>query len=229
MGTPDNRLSELVDVVKSWIPQRAQPVKLSQVFWMPDRSCRVCYECDSQFTFFNRRHHCRLCGRVFCAKCTSNTIPATSDHQQTSGWDDWERIRVCNYCFKQSGQGIDDNGCPSESTALALSLSPSPSALSLASSKSGCTCNSGSSTAVSTPYSTGPYQQVLYNSSHSNVQIVEMDPSVVELDDVPSARQNTETKDPYSTQYSFSANRYYALFVSLPVCISITISCLAHS
>ncbi|WP_458439374.1 FYVE zinc finger domain-containing protein, partial [Klebsiella pneumoniae] len=35
---------------------------------MPDQSCRVCYECDSQFTLFNRKHHCRLCGRIFCNK-----------------------------------------------------------------------------------------------------------------------------------------------------------------
>ncbi|KAK4783149.1 hypothetical protein SAY86_007523 [Trapa natans] len=206
MGTPDNRLSELVDALKSWIPSRAEPVKLSQVFWMPDRSCRVCYECDSQFTFFNRRHHCRLCGRVFCAKCTANTVPATSDHQQTSGWDEWERIRVCNFCFKQRGQEVNDNGCPIESTALALSLSPSPSAMSLASSKSGCTCISSCSTAASTTHSTGPYQQVLYNSSHSNLQFVEMDPSVTELNDTPG-RQYAETKDPYSTQYNFSVNR----------------------
>ncbi|PKI76028.1 hypothetical protein CRG98_003578, partial [Punica granatum] len=210
MGTPDNKLSELVDVVKSWIPRRAEPVKFSRDFWMPDQSCRVCYECDSQFTVFNRRHHCRLCGRVFCAKCTVNSIPATFDDQRTTGRDDWERIRVCNYCFKQWEQGVatgDDNGCPSESTTLALPLSPSPSATSLASSKSGCTCNSSCSTIGSTPYSTGPYQRVPYISSPSNEQFMEMDPSLVELDDVPSERQFAETGDPSSTQYTFCMNR----------------------
>ncbi|KAL0346817.1 UNVERIFIED_CONTAM: 1-phosphatidylinositol-3-phosphate 5-kinase FAB1A [Sesamum calycinum] len=88
MGSSDNKkLSEIVDVVKSWIPRRAEPAKMSRDFWMPDESCRVCYECDSQFTIFNRKHHCRLCGRVFCAKCTANSIPALSDEPK-SGRED---------------------------------------------------------------------------------------------------------------------------------------------
>ncbi|KAJ7955373.1 1-phosphatidylinositol-3-phosphate 5-kinase [Quillaja saponaria] len=158
MATPDKKLSELVDIVKSWIPQKTEPSSVSRDFWMPDQSCRVCYECDSQFTIFNRRHHCRLCGRVFCAKCTANSVPAQSGEPRTSR-EDWERIRVCNYCFKQWEQAVAtvDNG----SRAPISDLSPSPSATSLASSKSSC---SGSSTVGSTPYLTGPYQCVPYNS-----------------------------------------------------------------
>ena len=42
--------------------------------WMPDRLCRHCYSCESQFTVFRRRHHCRLCGQVFCAACSAHFI-----------------------------------------------------------------------------------------------------------------------------------------------------------
>jgi hypothetical protein len=39
--------------------------------WMPDVLCKHCYACESQFTMFRRRHHCRLCGQVFCSRCSS--------------------------------------------------------------------------------------------------------------------------------------------------------------
>lgn len=209
MGTPDNKLSELVDLVKSWIPRRVEPAPLSRDFWMPDHSCRVCYECDSQFTVFNRRHHCRLCGRVFCAKCTANSLPAPSDEQKT-GREDWERIRVCNYCYKQWEQGIVavDNG--NGTSAPTPGLSPSPSATSLASSQSSCTCNSGSSTVGSTPYSTGPYQRVPHNSSLGAPQSSQMDPTAIEQDDVACGTgisPYTDAGDQSSNQYSFCINR----------------------
>ncbi|WJX90876.1 1-phosphatidylinositol-3-phosphate 5-kinase [Trifolium repens] len=152
MGTPDKKISDLVDVVKSWIPRRIEPPNVSRDFWMPDQSCKVCYDCDSQFTVFNRRHHCRICGRVFCAKCTANSVPA-SPHEANNGRGESDRIRVCNYCFKPWEEGVAavDSATPS----AIPHLSPSPSSTSLVSSKS-----SSSSTAGSVPYSTGSYQCV---------------------------------------------------------------------
>lgn len=207
MGTPDKKLSELVDRVKSWIPRKTEPSNLSRDFWMPDQSCRVCYECDAQFTIFNRRHHCRLCGRVFCAKCTANSIPAPSEEPKT-GREDWERVRVCNYCFKQWGQGIvaPDDAIPVPSPGL----SPSPSATSLASTKSSCTCNSGS-TVGSTAYSTGPYQHVPHISGSSPQQSSQFDSVTAEEDTMTSGRITNcfeESKDPSVDQFSSSMKRY---------------------
>ncbi|XP_024401237.1 1-phosphatidylinositol-3-phosphate 5-kinase FAB1A isoform X2 [Physcomitrium patens] len=97
-----NALADIVERVSSWIPRLGSreddATIMSRDFWMPDRSCRMCYECDSQFTIFNRRHHCRICGRVFCGKCTLNTIPASFCSR--TGHDENERVRVCNFCFK---------------------------------------------------------------------------------------------------------------------------------
>ncbi|TYI25291.1 hypothetical protein ES332_A05G040200v1 [Gossypium tomentosum] len=203
MGTSDDKQSDHVDT-KSWIP-RSELLNVSRDFWMPDQSCRVCYECDSQFTIFNRRHHCRLCGRVFCAKCTANSVPVPSDEPR-AGREDSERIRVCNYCFKQWEQGIavDNNGTKTPSP----DLSPSPSAASLASTKSSCTYNSGSSFVGSTPYATGPYYRVNCNSGLSHCESSQMN----------GAEQNSETSgmstdqssalvDSYSNRFDFCSNR----------------------
>ncbi|CAN0078455.1 unnamed protein product [Sphacelaria rigidula] len=34
--------------------------------------CKVCYECDTMFTMFRRRHHCRVCGQIFCHHCSNH-------------------------------------------------------------------------------------------------------------------------------------------------------------
>jgi 1-phosphatidylinositol-3-phosphate 5-kinase len=34
--------------------------------WMSDKNCSVCYDCGLPFHFWRRRHHCRLCGQIFC-------------------------------------------------------------------------------------------------------------------------------------------------------------------
>lgn len=39
--------------------------------WVPDSQAPVCMKCDVKFTFTKRRHHCRACGKVFCAACCS--------------------------------------------------------------------------------------------------------------------------------------------------------------
>lgn len=37
--------------------------------WTDDISVNSCNNCKDDFTFFNRRHHCRLCGKIFCNNC----------------------------------------------------------------------------------------------------------------------------------------------------------------
>lgn len=93
MGVPERSLSDLIEKVTTWI--RGDLRGISREFWMPDGSCRMCYECDSHFTLFNRRHHCRSCGRLFCGKCMQN---------DSGGSDDGEQVKFCKFCFQAIGQ-----------------------------------------------------------------------------------------------------------------------------
>ncbi|CAN0165846.1 unnamed protein product, partial [Discosporangium mesarthrocarpum] len=71
------------------------PVNLNlKLYWMPDKLCKVCYECDTPFSMFKRRHHCRVCGQIFCHNCSSHF---------TDGKDFGINgvLRTCTTCWEQ--------------------------------------------------------------------------------------------------------------------------------
>jgi hypothetical protein len=57
-------------------------------------SADICANCETQFTFLRRRHHCRSCGRACCAECAPRT-----------GKDMLNLVlkRLCMDCANQSG------------------------------------------------------------------------------------------------------------------------------
>ncbi|XP_077973919.1 1-phosphatidylinositol 3-phosphate 5-kinase-like [Styela clava] len=67
-------------------------VELRQ-YWMPDEQCHECYECGEKFTTFRRRHHCRICGQIFCSRCCNQLISG-----KIMGHPGM--LRSCTYCCK---------------------------------------------------------------------------------------------------------------------------------
>jgi len=71
--------------------------------WTPDTRVTMCQSCSSEFSLVNRRHHCRACGKVVCAPCSSNKAPLK--------YRQFEASRVCDSCFdtleKMYGDDID--------------------------------------------------------------------------------------------------------------------------
>lgn len=62
------------------------------VDWIPDDLAPQCMVCDSPFSCWSRRHHCRSCGIVCCAGCSTARIPLPE-----RGYLD--PVRVCQLCF----------------------------------------------------------------------------------------------------------------------------------
>ncbi|PUU75021.1 FYVE zinc finger-domain-containing protein [Tuber borchii] len=56
------------------VTSRRQTSELVLPEWQPDESVNRCPICHNGFTFFNRRHHCRKCGRVVCNPCSPHRI-----------------------------------------------------------------------------------------------------------------------------------------------------------
>ncbi|PPQ70889.1 hypothetical protein CVT24_000557, partial [Panaeolus cyanescens] len=92
-------------------------VLLPKQLWKPDSAANTCdnFYCRVPFTFFERKHHCRKCGGVFCAPCTSRmtalldtcnlsflqpprNVPITAFQSPTSPVIN---SRVCDDCWDQ--------------------------------------------------------------------------------------------------------------------------------
>ncbi|XP_075622663.1 lateral signaling target protein 2 homolog isoform X2 [Balearica regulorum gibbericeps] len=60
--------------------------------WVPDSTCNQCSTCRSPFTLLRRRHHCRSCGKIFCARCSPHA--AALPH-----YGQLKPVRVCTHCY----------------------------------------------------------------------------------------------------------------------------------
>lgn len=60
-------------------------------YWMPDSVSKECYECSYKFTALRRRHHCRICGQIFCSRCCHQQVPG-----KLMGYSG--DLRACTYC-----------------------------------------------------------------------------------------------------------------------------------
>ena len=59
-----------------------------------------CPHCDALFTLSKRRHHCRLCGDVFCDACSAHrvTLPLQGPEYE-------KPVRICDFCKADVDQG----------------------------------------------------------------------------------------------------------------------------
>lgn len=86
------------------------------VAWIPDERVQRCFGCSTLFTFMRRKHHCRLCGRVFCNACTAyrERLPSWYASNGPNAL-----IRMCASCARESKRGLDV-----EWMVVALSVMP---------------------------------------------------------------------------------------------------------
>ncbi|KAG7452179.1 uncharacterized protein BT62DRAFT_926393 [Guyanagaster necrorhizus] len=86
----------------SKVIRRIRGEGLSRDYWMDDENCKECYDCKSVFTAWRRKHHCRICGQIFCSRCASNIIKGSR-----FGHDGM--VRVCNLCLEKLAKVDDDD------------------------------------------------------------------------------------------------------------------------
>jgi len=49
-------------------------LRVNKADWTDDSKSKYCEQCNAEFTFFFRRHHCRFCGRLLCDNCTKDRL-----------------------------------------------------------------------------------------------------------------------------------------------------------
>ena len=101
--------------------------------WVPDHAVNRCMGCDTEFWLGRRKHHCRCCGKIFCADCSENSTPLPSEQL-------YNPVRVCSDCFsrlhrhtspckcnsaaRHSGKGENDADLSSNSESLTTCQRP---------------------------------------------------------------------------------------------------------
>uniref|UniRef100_A0A8C4I7B1 Early endosome antigen 1 n=1 Tax=Dicentrarchus labrax TaxID=13489 RepID=A0A8C4I7B1_DICLA len=60
--------------------------------WAEDHEVQNCMACGKGFSVTIRKHHCRHCGNIFCAECSSRNALTPSSKKP---------VRVCETCFEE--------------------------------------------------------------------------------------------------------------------------------
>lgn len=68
---------------------------MKPTLWMPDHMTDYCTRCQKRFWIADRKHHCRICGLIFCHSCSSNQAPVPKENLL-------QPVRVCDDCIRSS-------------------------------------------------------------------------------------------------------------------------------
>ncbi|CAL8124153.1 unnamed protein product [Orchesella dallaii] len=71
-----------------------------------------CHRCRVEFSFTQRKHHCRACGQIFCNKCSGKecTLPRFGIEKE---------VRVCDACYEKYGkEGVGGERTSSSSSSF---------------------------------------------------------------------------------------------------------------
>ncbi|XP_030059135.1 FYVE and coiled-coil domain-containing protein 1 [Microcaecilia unicolor] len=66
--------------------------------WLGDLEVNHCLDCQKPFSWMVRKHHCRLCGRIFCYYCCNNYV--MTKHSS-------KKERCCQACFNKATSMVD--------------------------------------------------------------------------------------------------------------------------
>jgi hypothetical protein len=91
-----NKLSTLLAVRKG-APMYAHPAARQP--WIADLGVNNCTWCQAAFSFNNRKHHCRACGRIFCSDCAFRTEMVALPSNTTFAAVPGAVSRVCDTCY----------------------------------------------------------------------------------------------------------------------------------
>eukprot|EP00755_Sulcionema_specki_P023031 Sspe_Gene.77898::Locus_48708_Transcript_1_1_Confidence_1.000_Length_1322::g.77898::m.77898 len=86
---------------------------MASVYWVADSAVERCKECRGRFSLFVRRHHCRLCGHIYCSSCTKttrvaaecmpgkNAVRVCQPCAASAGWTQDEDVKTCYQCQRE--------------------------------------------------------------------------------------------------------------------------------
>ena len=73
--------------------------------WVPDEKVNNCLNCNKEFSTLLRKHHCRICGNIFCNDCANQNICIKLKNNNIT-------IKVCDKCsetYKKFSSIVEEN------------------------------------------------------------------------------------------------------------------------
>jgi putative sterol carrier protein len=89
--------------------------------WQQDDATDCCSACEAEFTVYRRKHHCRMCGLLVCASCSSKKIRGArvcDDCHSTARAQLRSAAALGDDASSDAGGSISNNGHSSSSRAL---------------------------------------------------------------------------------------------------------------
>ena len=79
----------------------------TRAHWKPDTNATLCDDpiCPKRFGLWERRHHCRHCGNVFCGEHSQLQVPLDQDAEFHP---EGELCRACGHCIGQYERWIEE-------------------------------------------------------------------------------------------------------------------------
>lgn len=98
-ATPSNP-DLLQTTTASFKTPKQEPI--TQKHWVPDVTRDACFDCSTKFNLFDRRHHCRHCGEIFCSKHLIHYLYLNSQAHFIIGATGLGRLaKVCDSCLEK--------------------------------------------------------------------------------------------------------------------------------
>ena len=127
-GLPRSSARSAEAAVESLLQQKvlisASPRRRDERTWERDDKAERCGRCKAAFNVLRRRHHCRMCGCLFCHSCSDRTFELESSEPASS-----PSVRAPSYCSFCVGSQPDSHRslrADSRSEARRRALPPPP-------------------------------------------------------------------------------------------------------
>lgn len=104
-----NKLSMSIMFENRKISNEISIPKTTPSIWIPSKNISKCFKCKSEFSIWKRKHHCRICGRIFCSYCADewdiipSLINVTSPPDKTFSIHSllYNERRMCKSCHSR--------------------------------------------------------------------------------------------------------------------------------
>ncbi|XP_014218301.1 zinc finger FYVE domain-containing protein 9 isoform X2 [Copidosoma floridanum] len=114
-GDKDSGRAPSPDVSDSSSMESGSMLGKQPPFWVPDGDAPNCMLCNTKFTVYKRRHHCRACGKVLCHKCCNMRYRLEYQSNVDS--------RVCIPCHQLLTKAESDTGSSDYAGCLNTNIS----------------------------------------------------------------------------------------------------------